>query len=247
MAIIAVGDIHGNAAALSDLIGKIVGELTSADTVIFLGDYIDRGPGTRDCIDQIIQFRETAPAAVITLMGNHEDWFLKSYRDYTSHSWILGMEAFDTIRSYSPVAESRLRQELERAGLALVTDKVRIPYDVFFRHVPARHLDFFRNLQLFCRMPEAMCVHGGIDPYGGDVEEQEREDILWGTDAFPAQYRGKNPIVYGHANNAVINGAGWPEPNVSEFTIGIDTISHGVLTAVRLPGQKILQSRRYIV
>lgn len=245
MATIAVGDIHGNAAALSDLLGDMAGELTREDTVVFLGDYIDRGSDTRDCIDQILRFRETAPSAVITLMGNHEDWFLRTCRDYTRHSWILGMEAFETIRSYSPDAGDRLRRELDRAGMDLVTGRVYIPYDIFFNHVPNSHMDFFQDLRLYCRTPDAICVHAGIDPHRDDVEEQDREILLWGTDAFPARYRGGELIVYGHWNNSVINLDGWPVPNVFGRTIGIDTIARGVLTAIRLPDRRIFQSRRH--
>jgi serine/threonine protein phosphatase 1 len=82
MATIVVGDIHGNAAALSDLLGKIAHVLTSADTVVFLGDYIDRGSDTKNCVDQILHFRGTGPAVVIALSGNHQDWLLRTYRDW---------------------------------------------------------------------------------------------------------------------------------------------------------------------
>jgi hypothetical protein len=51
-------------------------------------------------------------------------------------------------------------------------------------------------------------------------------------------------VVYGHHNNATLNGNGWPTPTILGRTIGIDTISHGVLTAVRLPDQKVFQSAR---
>jgi len=82
-----------------------------------LGDYIDRGPDPKGCIDRIIAFRDASPGTVIALMGNHEDWLLRTYHDYTRHSWVLGMEAFDTIRSYSQEAEMLLRAELERMQL----------------------------------------------------------------------------------------------------------------------------------
>ncbi len=244
MATIAVGDIHGNAAALKDLLRQITRELTSKDTVVFLGDYIDRGSDTKSCLDQIIGFREATSAAVVTLIGNHEDWLLRTYRDYTRHSWVLGMEAFETIRSYSPEAERLLRKELDHAGAGLITDKMRIPYGLFFELVPASHINFFENLKLFCRTPEAVCVHGGIDPKKGAVEEQDREALLWGSEDFPAGYQGGDAIVYGHSNNPVINEAGWPEPNEMNRTIGIDTISFGVLTAVRLPDRRVFQSSR---
>jgi diadenosine tetraphosphatase ApaH/serine/threonine PP2A family protein phosphatase len=190
---------------------------------------------------QIIGFRETASAAVVTLMGNHEDWLLRTHRDFTRHSWVLGMEAFETIRSYSPKAERSLRRELDRTGPSLITGRVRIPYGLFFEQVPASHIHFLENLKLFCRTPDAVCVSGGIDPKKGAVEEQDRETLLWGCEDFPAGYDGGDAIVYGHSNNHVINEAGWPEPTEMNHTIGIDTISFGVLTAVRLPDRRPCQ------
>lgn len=47
MSTIAIGDIHGNLTALTDLLGQIRGEVRRADTIVFLGDYMDRGPDTR--------------------------------------------------------------------------------------------------------------------------------------------------------------------------------------------------------
>ena len=245
MGTIVVGDVHGNSAALSDLLDQVIPKLTPDDCTVFLGDYIDRGPDAKACVDQILQFRDAAPGTVIALMGNHEDWLLRTYRDHTRHSWVLGMEAFETIRSYSQQAERLLRVELERAGPSLVTGRARIPYEIFFDQVPSRHLGFLGSLKSHWRTPDAVCVHGGIDPRGGDPEEQDTEDLLWGTDAFPSQYHGRDLIVYGHSNNAIVNRSGWPEPNLFGRTIGIDTISHGVLTAIHLPEGRVFQSRRY--
>jgi hypothetical protein len=47
MATIAVGDVHGNLLALTDLLGLLRAQITNEDTVVFLGDYIDRGPDTK--------------------------------------------------------------------------------------------------------------------------------------------------------------------------------------------------------
>ena len=52
-----------------------------------------------------------------------------------------------------------------------------------------------------------------------------------------------NPLIY--HNNAVLTTQGWPMPAISGRTIGLDTISHGVLTAVRMPGGDIFQSARH--
>jgi len=206
---------------------------------------VPSGPDTRGCIDQILQFQDASPGPVITLMGNHEDWLLRTYRDHTRHSWIVGMEGLETIRSYSQQAETLLRAELERAGIELFTDRVRIPYEIFFGEMPARHINFLQNLKTYWRTPDALCVHGGIDPRGADPEEQDRESLLWGTDEFPAQYCGRDVIVYGHWSNTVVNDSRWPAPCILGRTIGIDTILYGVLTAIRLPERRIIQSRRY--
>jgi serine/threonine protein phosphatase 1 len=245
MPTLAIGDIHGNSAALADLLHQLLPELMPEDCIVFLGDYIDRGPDSKGCIDQIIRFRDAAPGTVVALTGNHEDWLLRTYRDYARHSWVLGMEAFETIRSYSPEAETLLHAELERAGTRLIFDHVRIPYEIFFNQVPADHLRFLEDLKPLWRTPEAICVHGGIDPCCGNLEDQDKEDLLWGADTFPSQYLGRDLIVYGHRNDGIINQYGWPEPNVSGRTIGIDTISHGILTAIRLPEGRVFQSRRH--
>ena len=245
MTTIAVGDIHGNSKALSDLLAQLTPELGAGDTLVFLGDYVDRGPDTRGCIDFILEFQDRIPAKVVSLLGNHEDWLLRTFRDHTRHSWVLGMEAFETIRSYSPDAERALRRELKRAGLSLVTGRVRIPYEVLFDRMPVEHARFLLNLKSFCRTPEAVCVHGGLDPRRGAAEEQAMEALLWGADGFPEGYEGCDLVVYGHWDNAAVDPAGWPRPKVHSRTIGIDTISRGVLTAIRLPDRRVFQSKRY--
>lgn len=154
MSTIVIGDVHGNSSALADLLDKLLPELRPDDCIVFLGDYVDRGPDSKGCIGQIIEFRDAAPGTVIALMGNHENWLLRSYRDYTRHSWVPGMEAFDTIRSYSRQAEILLRAELARAGPQLVMDRVRIPYGIFFDHVPGRPPSLLRE-------PEALLADAG--------------------------------------------------------------------------------------
>ena len=76
MATIAIGDVHGNLPALDDLLKQIAAVVAPGDTVVFLGDYIDRGPDSRGCLDRILSFRDETPAVVEALLGNHEDWFL---------------------------------------------------------------------------------------------------------------------------------------------------------------------------
>ena len=245
MATIAIGDIHGNLGPLMDLLAQLRREVAPHDTVVFLGDYIDGGPGARECVDAILEFRDVVESEVICLCGNHEDWLLRTMRDPRRHSWLLGMEAFDTIGSYSAEAARALRDAASAQGPALYESHVALPYDRFFDAVPEAHLKFFRSLLPCHETADCLCVHGGLDPRVPRLQEQSREALLWGADGFPDGYEGARVVVYGHRNDAELDSEGWPTPRRLARTIGIDTIAHGVLTAVRLPDRAVFQSARY--
>jgi len=244
MATIAVGDIHGNLPALDDILDQVLDEAVGGDTVVFLGDYIDRGPDSRQCVDAILHFQRQTKAEVVCLLGNHEDWLLRTLSDHTRHSWLLGMEALETIRSYSTDAAEELRTALSKAGLRPYLGRGALPYQAFFDCVPHDHIQFFRSLRLFHRNADGVCSHGGLDTRIDDLEDQGREAFIWGAGSFPYGYKGAETVVYGHHNNATVNGEGWPTPKIMGRTIGIDTIAHGVLTALRLPDRKVFQSAR---
>jgi serine/threonine protein phosphatase 1 len=248
MATVAIGDVHGNSRALEDLLRTVAPELGRDDTLVFLGDYIDRGPDACGCVELITRLKEKASFKIVTLLGNHEDWMLRTMEDYTRHSWLTGMEAFDTIASYSSEAASRLRQEIGELGLRLVTERIRLPYELFFNMLPPTHLAFFRGLKLYHRTVDVVCSHGGVDPAGRKIEEQEWETLIWGGPGFPESYQGADLLVYGHWRNAVVADDGWPRPRVlGNRTFGLDTITHGVLTAMRFPDLAVFQSGRYPV
>ncbi len=245
MATIAIGDIHGNLPALNDLLGQITGEVGNGDAVIFLGDYIDRGPDTKECVEAILAFQRDTKADVVCLCGNHEDWFLRTLRDFRRHSWLLGMEAIDTIRSYSPEVAQALRDAASAAGLELIMSRPALPYDVFFDLVPKAHLRFFKSLVPYCQTADCLCVHGGLNTRVSRLQDQSRETLIWGGEGFPDQYDGAETVVYGHWNNPDVDAQGWPKPKIIGRTIGLDTIAHGALTAMRLPDTRLFQSARY--
>ena len=212
---------------------------------MFLGDYIDRGPDSKGCVDAVLRFRTTTDAEVVCLLGNHEDWFLRTLRDRSRHSWLLGMDAFETIRSYSAEAERVLREAKDQAGVGLYGGWRRLPYEVFFDCVPAEHIQFFESLRLYHRTADCICTHGGVDPGVDDIDRQTRAALIWGGTTFPNSYDGADLIVYGHRDTVTFNRDGWPAPRIVGRTIGIDTISQGVLTAIRLPDRRLFQSARY--
>jgi serine/threonine protein phosphatase 1 len=244
MATVAIGDIHGNLGSLEDLLSRVVPEMRPAGTLVFLGDYIDRGPDSKGCVERILRLKSEAAFQVVTLMGNHEQWMLRSLRDPMRHSWLVGMEAMDTVQSYSAEAAQILTRAMGEYGARLFLYKVALPYEAFFDAMPAEHLRFFEGLVPCHRTPDVVCAHAGAD-LNGEIDPSEVDVHVWGPLGFPEDYEGNDAVVYGHHDNGVVDGEGSVRPCIGvNRTYGIDTISHGVLTAMRFPDGKVWQSGR---
>ena len=96
MGYIAIGDIHGCARTLGALLDRLA--LTEDDHLVFIGDYIDRGPDSRGVVDRLIELRRTQPCTF--LRGNHEALML-SYLDFGDYE-LWGMNGGTaTLRSYT--------------------------------------------------------------------------------------------------------------------------------------------------
>jgi serine/threonine protein phosphatase 1 len=247
MSTVAVGDVHGNYPALASLLQRLEPELTRDDTLVFLGDYIDRGPFSRECVERIVELRRKAPFRVVALLGNHEAWMISTMRDHTRHSWLLNVEALDTVASYSRPAAELLRREMEVQGVRLIMERSQLPYEAFFASLPSSHLEFFDTLVPFFRAPEVICVHAGLDPDVPSLEEQDSRNLVWGCPSFPERYGGPLPVVYGHWGNYQLDERRWPRPRERNGTYGIDSIKTGVLTAMRFPDRAVIQSERYLL
>lgn len=242
MSIIAVGDIHGQSGALEDLLSQILPVIRPADTLVFLGDYIDRGPDSKGCIHRILRLKAEARFSVVTLMGNHEQWMLRSLNDPTKHSWLIGMDALETIRNYSEEAALPIARAIDEHGSRLFAMRMALPYHLLWEAMPREHLDFLRQLKPYYREPGIVCVHGGVEREGA-VDPLDVNTCVWGPSGFPEEYSGPDAVLYGHHNNAIIGPDGSIHPCIGpNRTYGIDTISHGVLTALRLPDGKLFQS-----
>ena len=124
---IAIGDIHGCAAALAALMAAI--KPTDQDTLVFLGDYIDRGPDSRGVIEQILGLRKEC--RVVPLLGNHEIMFLGSLERGTDGAAWLQYGGRETLASYNWAIEN----------------------------IPANHLEFLKGLQRFHETPTHFFVH----------------------------------------------------------------------------------------
>lgn len=232
----AIGDIHGNADLLRRLLANLA--LHPADTIVFLGDFIDRGDDSRGVIDTIIELRETTSANVVTLLGNHEDWLLRTMNDYTSHSWLLSMGATASVESYSTAAAQTLQRELTELGPRLFTERCELPYHLFFDAMPTSHKAFFRDLETSFENEHAFFCHAGINP-SLPLREQCRQTLVWGETLRFETYAGK-PVVYGHWGNADTADDGATQPHQIGNTFGIDASGHNSLIALKLPEQSSL-------
>jgi serine/threonine protein phosphatase 1 len=151
----AIGDIHGCPDELGALLKSI--SPRHGDTVVFIGDYVDRGPSARDVIDQVLELPSTG-AEIVALKGNHEDMML-SYLGLPGNygeSFLFNGGAA-TLDSYG-VGE----RELDHA----------------IQHLPDQHIAFLMNLALSYLRPPYLFVHAGVMP-ARQLEEQEPEDLLW--------------------------------------------------------------------
>jgi serine/threonine protein phosphatase 1 len=241
---IVVGDIHGNLSALEELLGLVSPSLDEETTVVFLGDYIDDGPDSRGTIDRLLRFRAEHPGRTVFIKGNHEEWLVRSLADGTRHSWILSMRGLTTIKSYSEPLEAEFRRLMREAGPALVTEKLALPYERLCRMMPDEHLRFLEDLQLSYEDEHCICSHAGVsNPFRGLAAEKPRA-LLWGDEGFPGSYDGSKLVVYGHFSKLARLVDGRPVPQDTGNTLCLDTIRHGVLSAVVLPERTLVQTRR---
>src|SRR5262245_2009947 len=93
--ILAVGDIHGCGAAFRALIEGL--QVRPKDTVVMLGDAIDRGPDSRGVIDQLLELRERTN--LVCILGNHEQMLLDALEgDIPVQEWLIhgGAQTLDS-------------------------------------------------------------------------------------------------------------------------------------------------------
>lgn len=189
----AIGDIHGRDDLLSRLHEAIAADFESGRPgrhaqVIYLGDYIDRGPDSRAVLDRLLD-HPVQGAECTFLKGNHEDAILKFLdAQEGGNKWLL-LGAGATARSYGV----RLR---DQDGQALPAAAIRAQVSAA---VPQRHLSFLRNLKLSHVVGDYLFVHAGVRP-GRNLADQETQDMLWIREDFlRSRRRHEHVIVHGHA------------------------------------------------
>jgi serine/threonine protein phosphatase 1 len=229
--IYAIGDIHGRADLLALLLDQIaVDAAKSKDakrrTLVFLGDYIDRGHDSRRVVDNLLGGLPDG-FDVHFLKGNHEEIMLNFVDDpsYLGHWLANGADA--TFRSYGmDVAE------LVRKGAAPEAWRRAL-----LASLPEAHRDFFEALELAVSFGDYLFVHAGVRP-GVPLDAQDPHDLVWIRGPFLQSNEdfGK-VVVHGHTPGR--------EPVIRANRIGIDTgaVFTDRLTALRLEdgSRKLLQ------
>jgi serine/threonine protein phosphatase 1 len=214
-----IGDIHGCETESTGMIDflRYSEDIGRGDTVVFIGDYIDRGPNAFGVVDQILQFRETTTAAVRCLKGNHEEMFL-SYLGFEG----MGGEAFLINGGDLTLESYRINPRFQGKAAADL--------------MPAEHLQFFQNLERIVELEHAICVHAGLHPLYA-IEEQRDEDVYWIRDEFIANvHHFDKVVVFGHTpfQDILID---------LPYKIGIDTglVYGNALTCIELGSEQVFQ------
>lgn len=173
-----VGDIHGCLEELERLIESL--PLEPADRVVFLGDYIDRGPNAKGVIAYLLQLERDREQSFTFLKGNHEDMFL-AYLGLPGRygDMFLFNGGGATLASYG------IRHAPRPPALAR-------------QAIPESHLNFLLRLKKYEIVGSYLCVHAGINP-SKPLEEQSEEELFWIREEFilkphPLPYT----VLFGH-------------------------------------------------
>lgn len=204
-----IGDIHGCHASLQALLEKVIDR---ADTLIFLGDYVDRGPDSKQVVDTLIHLGSTHPH-VIFLKGNHELMF-ENYLTGSDTSLFLRIGGRQTLDSYGihPAAHGDILEML-----------------------PLSHAAFFEGLTLLYEDQHGIYVHGGLQP-GRHLSRQTPDWCLWVRDRFiRSSYNFGKPVIFGHTVFRK------PLVEHNKIGIDTGAVYGGQLTALLLPDMEFIQ------
>jgi serine/threonine protein phosphatase 1 len=200
-----IGDVHGRADLLAEAAARIERDLVSQPKVetatIFLGDYVDRGPASRDVLARLSSGE--FPTEIVPLRGNHE-LMLEQFLLYpeTGASWRQN-GGLETLHSYG-VDLGDLR-----AG------RYQDVAEGFRKALPPAHLDFVQETRLSLEVGDYYFCHAGVRP-GVSLASQSEEDLLWIREPFLSSLDPFEKIVV-HGHTPVI------EPEIRPNRINLDT------------------------
>jgi len=214
---VAVGDIHGCIELMEDKLARIRAATGGGVPVVFVGDYIDRGPRSAQVLRRLFDMQNENPEEIVCLKGNHELMMLNFIDDPAGLGlrW-LKFGGRDTLKSFG----------IKALGKRLDFDDALEAANALEEALPEGMQSWLRNLPLTWSSGNMYCVHAAMDP-ARLPHEQTDETLLWGIDTFLAQPRDDDiNVVHGHT---IVRA-----PMISANRISIDTGAYdtGRLTAV---------------
>ena len=209
-----IGDIHANSVRLSALLKKL-----DSRRLIFLGDYVDGGPNSREVVEMLIEIADRDPNPVF-LSGNHEIGllaFLSGKLPFLEYAWMGGLS---TIRSYVGKAIEDVRVE-------------------FIRAIPTSHCNFLSNCKPFFETDQFVASHAGINP--ACPESREPAEIVLGRhpSLFNNDLHLSKLVICGHYLQTTLT------PFVAKRVICLNTgcgMIEGPVTALLYPEMRFLQA-----
>ncbi len=206
--IFVIGDIHGCADELTALLDKL--PLRPDTAVVFVGDYIDRGPASRRVIDTVLDLGKRVP--VYPLMGNHEALLL------------------DFMEEPSPLNSARF---IYNGGGATLQSYCEKPGDYDF---PETHVAFLLSLKLAYQTDSYVFVHAGLPdlPLNEIHEQAHRETLLWIRGPFHrSSFRWGKTVVHGHSRVPRV------EIKPQRINVDTGCVYDNLLSAIHLPSRQV--------
>jgi serine/threonine protein phosphatase 1 len=221
----ALGDLHGRADLLKTAFAAIDRDRRSSPLrvkIVPLGDYIDRGPASREVIDLLV--RGVRGCEVIALRGNHEQMLLDFLDDPAGCGPVwMANGAAETLASYGVDTGGARRLP------AMALEGIR---DVLRERLPAAHERFLRTSRLSYVSGDYWFVHAGVRR-GVALAEQAERDLLWIRGGFADRDEpGESVVVHGHTPVE--------EPTLGRYRINLDTgaVYSNRLTCLVLEGDQ---------
>lgn len=226
----AIGDLHGRSDLMERLLVRIQEDAqqrpANRRTLVYLGDYVDRGHDARGVIERLL---EGPPDGFeqVCLIGNHEAWLLDFLAEARAGAGWFMNGGVATLASYGvPFSH----------GAGNKIDRLEDARAAFREAVPPEHVAFLEGLNIFWRAGDYIFVHAGVRP-GVAIADQDPEDLVWIRDEFlNSQADFGAVIVHGHTIRD------YPEERPNRIGIDTGAFATGCLTCLCLDGEQ----RRYI-
>lgn len=242
----AIGDIHGDLEHLEALFG-ILPALDAGDTIVFIGDFVDRGPDSAGVVRFVRELPARTPARVVALRGNHEDAWLRVRREGW-YEFVLpeGNGCLATLRSFRGEPPPKRHENPTREEFEAMGKGTFLPDDV---------VAWMESLPIWYEDEHAIYVHAGL-PWDGErwvhpSEVPNPKFLVWDRSrTFWEQYQGKR-VVFGHTvveelpqSKSTYTPDEVHDAYITPTLAGIDTrAGHGgFLTALELPSVVLHES-----